>query len=56
MSAPEIGIIVVGALVGWWAVSWVIDKVRSINARPRTYELPGEQGSGTIKDENEKRS
>jgi len=29
MSPYEIGIIVVGALVGWWIVSWIIDKVRA---------------------------
>lgn len=43
MSAYEIGIIVVGALAGWWVVSWVIDKVREVNARPRVFELPGEK-------------
>jgi hypothetical protein len=29
MSPYEIGIIVVGALAGWWLVSWIIDKVRA---------------------------
>ncbi|MGH6891373.1 MAG: hypothetical protein ACREEP_03855 [Dongiaceae bacterium] len=56
MTAPEIGIMVLGALAGWWLVSWVIDKVRSVNARPRVYELPGDKGPGTIKDDSEGRS
>lgn len=43
MNAYEIGIIVVGALAGWWGVSWIIDKVREVNSRPKVYELPGEQ-------------
>lgn len=43
MSAYELGITVVGALAGWWGVSWIIDKVREVNARPKVYELPGEQ-------------
>ena len=28
MSGSEFGIIIVGALVGWWAVSWIIDRLR----------------------------
>ena len=28
MSPYEFGIIVVGALAGWWLVSWIIDKRR----------------------------
>ena len=40
MSPYEIGIIVVGALAGWWLVSWIIDKVRAINARPSVFNLP----------------
>ncbi len=40
MSPYEIGIIVVGALVGWWLVSWIIDKVRAINAKPSYFDLP----------------
>ena len=40
MSPYEIGIIVVGALAGWWLVSWIIDKVRAINARPPVFNLP----------------
>ncbi len=56
MSAYEFGIIVFGAVAGWWLVSWVIDKVRANNARPKLYELPGEQGPGKKKDESEGRS
>lgn len=55
MNSYELGIIVVGALVGWWGVSWIIDKVRAINARPKAFELPGEQGSGSEKDSMERR-
>jgi hypothetical protein len=40
MSPYEIGIIVVGALAGWWLVSWIIDKVRANNARPSVFNLP----------------
>ena len=40
MNPYEIGIIVVGALVGWWLVSWIIDKVRANNARPSLFNLP----------------
>lgn len=40
MSPYEIGIIVVGALAGWWIVSWIIDKVREINAKPPVFKLP----------------
>ena len=46
MSAYEIGIIVVGVLAGWWAVSWVIDKVREINARPKMFNLPDDRDKG----------
>jgi len=28
MSPQEFGIIVVGGLVGWWLVSWLIDRLR----------------------------
>ncbi len=42
MSPYEIGIIIVGALAGWWGVSWAIDKVREVNSRPKAIELPGE--------------
>jgi len=28
MSPKELGIIVVGGLIGWWLVSWIIDKLR----------------------------
>ena len=28
MSPQEFGMIVIGALIGWWLVSWIIDKVR----------------------------
>ncbi len=43
MSPYEIGIVVLGALIGFWGVSWVIDKVREVNARPKVFELPGER-------------
>jgi hypothetical protein len=29
MSPHEFGIIVVGALAGWWLVSWLVDKWRA---------------------------
>ena len=28
MSPQEFGMIVVGGLIGWWLVSWIIDKLR----------------------------
>ena len=40
MSPYEIGIIVVGVLLGWWIVSWIIDKVRANNARPSVFNQP----------------
>jgi hypothetical protein len=43
MNPYEIGIIVLGVLLGFWGVSWVIDKVREVNARPKLFELPGER-------------
>ncbi len=43
MSPYEIGIIVVGALAGWWIVSWIIDKVRDINAKPSVFNLPAKK-------------
>lgn len=47
MSAYEIGIIVVGALAGWWLVSWIIDKVREINSRPKVFNLPDDKDKGS---------
>lgn len=40
MTGSEIGIVVVGALVGWWGVSFGIDKVRELNSRPSAMDLP----------------
>lgn len=35
MTADELGIIVVGALAGWWLVSWIIDKARASREQSR---------------------
>ncbi len=45
MSVGEFGMIVVGALFGWWIVSWIIDKVRSKEEAPRR-EMPGPDDRG----------
>jgi len=34
VNGSELGILVVGSLVGWWGVSWLVDRVRKPN-RPR---------------------
>ncbi len=42
MSVGEFGMIVVGALFGWWIVSWIIDKLRSKSGDEATRrEMPG---------------
>jgi hypothetical protein len=39
MSPQEFGMIVVGGLIGWWLVSWIIDKLRA-----STRENDGHEG------------
>lgn len=38
MTNSEWLAVAVGAIIGWVVVSWVIDKVRSLNARPSPFD------------------